>query len=96
VEGRGVAGELHLQLELTAGDHHRHPVVADRAGDEHPVAGLDRGGGERKVVLDHPDPRGVDVEPVGLAALDHLGVAGGDRDARRLGGGAHRRAAERC
>ena len=35
---RGVALEVDLELQLAAGDHHGHAVVADRAGDEHAVA----------------------------------------------------------
>ena len=43
VHRRRVALELDLERELAAGDHHRHAVVAERARDEHPVAGRARG-----------------------------------------------------
>ena len=38
---RRVALQVDLELELAAGDHDGHAVVADRAGDEHAVAGPD-------------------------------------------------------
>jgi hypothetical protein len=89
VEGGGVALQLDLELQLAAGDHYRHAVVADRAGDDHLVTGADRAGAEDVLVLDHADARGVDVEAVGLAAFDDLGVAGGDSHVGGVGGGAH-------
>ncbi len=47
MHGRGVAREVDLQLEVAAGDQHGHSVVAERAGDEHPVSGPDLLGAQR-------------------------------------------------
>ena len=49
-------------VELAAGDHHRHAVVAERARDEHAVAGRTRLGAEPHAVGDDADAGGVDVE----------------------------------
>ena len=38
VHRRGVALDVGLERELAAGDHHRHAVVGERAGEEHAVA----------------------------------------------------------
>ena len=69
--------------ELAAGDHHRHAVVAERARDEHAVAGLDLRRPELDARRHEADAGRGHVEAVGLAALDHLRVAGRDRDTRR-------------
>ena len=57
VQRRGVALELDLELELAARDHDGHAVVAERAGDEHPVAGPDAVGRESHAVGDQRRPR---------------------------------------
>jgi hypothetical protein len=90
VQRRGVGLEVDLELELAAGDHDRHPVIPDRPGDEHSIAGPDRAGAEVEVVLDRADSRGVDVEAIGLAALDHLCVPGRHLDPGRFGRPGHR------
>ena len=41
-------------------------------------------------MLDHPDPGGIDVDAVPLAAVDDLGIAGDDRHSALLRGGVHR------
>ena len=75
-----------LEAEVAAGDEHGEAVVADRAGDEHAVARLRPPEGRPHA----PDAGGRDEEAVGAPALDHLRVAGDDRDARLLGGAGHR------
>ena len=65
-------------------------MVGERAGEEHAVAGPHALRPEIDAVGNRPDAGRRDVEPVGLAALDDLRVAGDDRDAGRARGGAHR------
>jgi hypothetical protein len=64
-------------------------VVAHRAGDDHIVPRADIGRGKAGV-FQKADAGGVDIDPVAPAALDDLGVAGDDFDARLFGGGADR------
>ena len=60
------------------------PCVADRAGDEDPVAGAQRRGRQpRARSSTRPMPGRADVHLVGVAALDDLRVAGDDRARRR-------------
>jgi hypothetical protein len=63
---------------------------ADRAGHDHRVAGLGVRHAQGHVVLDHAHAGGVDVAPVGLAPLHHLGVPGDHLHPRDLGRGLHR------
>src|SRR5919202_112809 len=65
-------------------------MVAYGAGAEDPVPWPDGGGGEVQLGAGGPDPRGDDVEPVALAALDHLRVPRGDRDPGARGRARHR------
>ena len=60
------------------GEHHRHAVVGDGARHQHDVARLHLVGSEVAPGRDDADAGGGDVEPVGGAPLDHLGVAGDD------------------
>ena len=86
-----VGDDLGLELELAAGEHDRHAVVADRAGDEDPVAGPQRSRARATARgSSAPDAGRADVHLVGVAALDDLGVAGDDLDAGRRGGGGDR------
>ena len=78
----GVALDLGLEREVAAGDHHRHAVVGERAGEEHAVARPNVRRAELDAVGDGADAGRRHVEPVRLATLDDLRVAGDDRDAR--------------
>ena len=67
-----VALELDLEGQLSAGDHHGHAVVAERARHEDTIAGLHALWPERDVRTQHPDPGSVHVQAVCLVALDNL------------------------
>ena len=49
--------DLGVEPQLAAGEHDRGAVRADRAGHEHAVAGLERGGGERCPLVALADAR---------------------------------------
>ena len=89
VQGSAVAAQRRGEVQAFAGGEDRQTVVAQRAVDEHRVAGpgLAPPGGE--VVAQLADAGGGDEDAVGAAALDHLGVAGDQRHARGAGGGGH-------
>ena len=59
------------------------PCSRDRARQQHPVARRQRGGGKPGARVAAAHAGGADVHRVGVAALDHLGVAGHDLDVRR-------------
>jgi hypothetical protein len=65
-------------------------VLSDGSGDDDDVAGGDAVGAEVDAVGQQADTGGVDVEPVAVAAVDHLGVAGDHGDPGRPGGCAER------
>ena len=73
-----VGADVRLDVQLAAGQHDGDAVIADRAGHDDGVARLRPRHAEVHVPLDEADARGVDVAAVGLALLDHLGVAGDD------------------
>ena len=75
--------DVGVEVELAAREHDRGAVLADRAGDEHPVAGRARRGDSRARGSRRPDAGRADVHAVAVAALDDLGVAGDDLDAGR-------------
>ena len=79
---RGRVGEdFDVEFEVLALRHHRDAMIADRARKQHDVArprGVARQDDARRR---HADAGGRDEDAVGLAALDHLGVAGDDRHA---------------
>jgi len=89
VHRRSVALDVRLEPEVAARDHHRHAVVAERAREEHTIPRLHPIGADVDAGSQGPDARGVHVQAVGVAALDHLGVAGRDRDACGLCGPGH-------
>ena len=91
VHRRRVRGQVGLDVELAAGQHDRHAVVADRPGHDDRVTGAGGGDTEGQIVLDHPHPGRIDVAAVRLAPLDHLGVAGDDLHPGRRRGGGHGR-----
>ena len=84
VQRGGVRDQVGLDVQLTAGQHDGHAVLADRPGHDDHVAGLGVGHAQRDLVLDHADPGGVDVAAVRLALLHHLGVAGDHLHAGRF------------
>lgn len=67
-------------------------MVTDAAAEDHGVAVAHRGGADLVRDDDLADARRGDEEPVGGAALHHLGVAGDDRHAGLTGGGGGARA----
>ena len=79
--------DLGVELELAARQHDRHAVVADRPGHQDAVARPQPGGERRARGSTEPSPVVQMYMPVGMAALDDLGVAGDDlhpgRRARR-------------
>ena len=74
--GAVVARDGRLQLEVGPRGHDRHAVLGDGPAQDHDVAGP---GADRRrsswACATTPTPRGRDEAPVGLAAVDHLGVA---------------------
>ena len=78
----GVAFQDGLELDPLADRHDGDPVVADRARDEDAVAGPGRADRERPALGHEADAGGGDEDLVALAAVDDLGVAGDQRDAR--------------
>ena len=74
-----------VELELPAREHDRRPVVADRPRDEDAVARAQVRRRQLRPRIDRADPGRAQVHLVGVAALDDLGVARDDLDAR--GGG---------
>ena len=92
VERRGVALDAARERQTFALAHDGDTVVAQRARYQDDVAGLAAGAAERHARGNLAHAGGVDVDAVGPAALDYLGVAGDDFDARlarRLGHGLH-------
>jgi hydrogenase expression/formation protein HypD len=85
----GVAAYVGLDVEVTAGQQDRDPVVADGPRQQHLVAGPHQLRRQGDVLLEHTHTGGDDVHGVALAALDHLGVAGDDGDPRDAGGPGH-------
>ena len=66
-------------------------MVAERAGDEDAVSWLGRGDRHRRATLRvDADARRRDEDLVALAAVDHLGVAGDERDVRFRARASHR------
>ena len=91
VERRGVAGDFGFEFEAFAHGHDGDAVHGDLAAEENFVAGPGaRWGRCSTPSRDHADAGGVDEDSVGLAAIDDFGVAGDERDARGVGGFAHR------
>ena len=83
-ERRGVGADVGLECEVAAGQHHGHAVV----GRWCPTRARTSPGCTARAPRSRPagidaDAGGRDVEPVGRAPADHLGVAGDDGDARR-------------
>ena len=78
--------DVGVEVELAPGEHDRGTVLADRAGDDDPVAGAQACRREHGARVDLSDPGRAQVHRVGVAALDDLRVAGNDLDAGRGGG----------
>ena len=89
VDRRGVRPDVRLEGKVATGQHHRHAVVGDRAGDEHPVARPHLFRSEHTSCWDQPDPCRRDVQPVGGARSDDLRVAGHDAHTGGRGGLSH-------
>ncbi len=87
---RAIALDQRFELQAFARRHHRHAVPADVARQQDDVAHPHARGRHHGVLLDQSDAGGVDVEPVALAPVDHLGVAGHQHHAGRRGRGLHR------
>jgi hypothetical protein len=65
-------------------------MIPQRPGTENLVTRTHCGGRQVQVRVCDSNPGGGDVEAVGLAALDHLGVSCGDGDSGVPGGDGHR------
>lgn len=89
-QGRAVALDLHAELQALAHTHDRHAVHADRAADDHDVAGDHPLRTEVDARRDQTDPGGVDEDAVAVTGVHDLGVAGRHLDARRARGCAQR------
>ena len=89
-EGPGVGEDLGFELQVSAGDQDGRPMIPQRPGTEDLVSRTHGGGRQSQLRVRDSNPGGGDVEAVGLAALDHLGVSGGDGDPGVPGGGGHR------
>lgn len=65
-------------------------MIANWAADNHRVAGLRIRGGDRNPIGNQPYSGGGDEQLVGATAIDHLRVAGHDRDTGVRSGLRHR------
>ncbi len=65
------------------------PWIADVAADDHHIAGAGLVGADAQAGRHQAESAGVDVDPVAVAAVDHLGVARHQGYAGGAGGGAH-------
>ncbi len=65
-------------------------MIADRSRYDHGIALADIVTGDLQAVLQHADAGGDDEDGIGLASLDHLGIAGDDRHAGLTCSGRHR------
>src|SRR5664279_1895935 len=90
VERRGIRHDGGFEFEAGPVRHDGDAVIAHAAGDQDCIAGARALARNFNAGRHHADAGGVDEEAVGLAALDHLGVAGDDRDAGGARGCAHR------
>ena len=79
-----------LEAQVLAERHDRDTVVADRAAQDHDVAGSRPVAGHVDAGRHDADAGGRDEHAVALALLDDLGVTGHHRDLRVLRGGGHR------
>jgi hypothetical protein len=73
-ETRRVARDLGLEGQSFPRGHDGHPMSSDGAAEQHQVAGAGPIGGWAELGLDEADTGGIDVEPIGPAALHHLCV----------------------
>jgi hypothetical protein len=87
VQGSTVRCDVGLEAKTLAGGQNRGAVAADRPGQQDDVARLGAAGAGIRAGQPPPQPGGGDVEAVGGAATDHLGVAGDDRHPDRASGG---------
>ncbi len=78
VQRRAVGDHVGAELETLAHTHDRDAVHADRAADDDHVADLGAVRTDVDAVGDQADARGVDVDLVAVAGVDHLRVAGDD------------------
>ncbi len=89
VDGCRIADHWRTELEPFAHTHHRHPVLADGAGQQHGIASGGALGPHIGARPHDPHPSGGDVDAVAATPLDDLGVAGHDGHTRSPRGGTH-------
>ena len=90
VQRRAIALDAGLEFQRFTRQHHRHPMIADVAADEHDVARRDALHGEAHIGADHADSAGVDEQLIRLATVNHFCVARDDRHSRLCCGHRHR------
>lgn len=76
VQRRGVAGHRGREGQAFTAAHHRDPVHADVAADDHGVTGHGPLRTDVDARVDDADARGVDEHTVAVTGIDHLGIAG--------------------
>ena len=79
VQRRRVGQDRGVERQVLAQRHDGDAMVADRAGQQHHIARPRAVAGQDQPGRHDADAGGGDEHAVGLAALDHLGVAGDDR-----------------
>jgi len=80
--GTGIRPQVRLEIEFSPRQKNCDAMIADRAGEQHLVAGTNGSGIDLQSVQGTTDSGGGDVHKVGFAMLDNLGIAAGDCDAR--------------
>ena len=89
VQRRAVGAHLGAEVDTLTHAEDRHPVLADRAGQDHHVAGACTFGPDVHTGRYHADAGGVDEQLVGAALSNDFGVAGDDRHAGLFSGPPH-------
>ena len=87
---RRIALDRALEFQSFAHRHDGHAMPAQIAVYENRVAGPDAARRDGQRMFDHADAGRVDEQPVTLALVHHLGVAGNDLHAGARGGPLHR------
>ena len=91
MERRGIALYVGFDIERLASEHDGDAMISNRTVQQDFVSRLQMGLSKWPGSTKNPHASRVDEEPIGLAALDHLGVPGDDGDARFSGSCRHRR-----